>query len=183
MSPGTGSIRSPIVHSPFVPALPPMGGRPPTSTTWNTSTSSCTRPERARAIAVERLNRASLSREGGGGDDVLLGMLEDMCSFAAEMLRLRDASVSRRIRSLSRSCGTSDIPMDCAGKGTHCARSPSSASQARPAAPPLVVRTHSDSREIVCQVPSSPRAPSWLSPHAHLDLQHSAAFVVRDRGC
>jgi hypothetical protein len=112
MSPGTGSIRSPIVHSPFVPALPPMGGRPPTSTTWNTSTSSCTRPERARAMAVERWNRASVSREGGGGDDVLLGMLDDMCSFAAEMLRLRDASVSRRARSLSRSCGTSEIPMN-----------------------------------------------------------------------
>lgn len=40
ISPGTGRIRSPIVHSPLVPALPPIGGLPPTSTTLKTSTSS-----------------------------------------------------------------------------------------------------------------------------------------------
>ena len=67
----TGSTRPPTVHSPFVPALPPSGGRPPTcapmihqqhnreerirtSTTLNTSTSSCTKPDLARAMVSDR---------------------------------------------------------------------------------------------------------------------------------
>ena len=55
ISPGTGNTRSPMVHSPLVPALPPMGGLPPTSTTLKTSTSSWTRPDLARERATERL--------------------------------------------------------------------------------------------------------------------------------
>jgi len=71
ISPGTGRIRSPIVHSPFVPAFPPMGGLPPTSTTLKTSTSSWTNPERARAIIVDKFDKASPSRYGEGGSEVL----------------------------------------------------------------------------------------------------------------
>jgi len=69
MSPGTGKIKSPIVHSPFVPALQPMGGRPPTSTTLKTSTSSCTRPARALEFAAETFDSRSTSR--GAGEEVV----------------------------------------------------------------------------------------------------------------
>ena len=68
ISPGTGRIRSPIIHSPLVPALPPMGGLPPTSTTLKTSTSSGTSPERARAIVKDKVDEISPSRKGGDGD-------------------------------------------------------------------------------------------------------------------
>jgi hypothetical protein len=67
MSPGTGNIRSPIVHSPLEPALPPIGGLPPTSTTLNTSTSSCTSPERARARVRESEASSCVCRSKGPG--------------------------------------------------------------------------------------------------------------------
>ena len=69
ISPGTGRMRSPIVHSPFVPALPPIGGLPPTSTTLKTSTSSWTNPERARAIVDDKFDKDSLSRYDEGDNE------------------------------------------------------------------------------------------------------------------
>lgn len=85
-----------------------MGGLPPTSTTLNTSTSSWTSPERARAIAADMLKRASASRLGGNvcGKVTVEWMLEgldDVWSFAADSVRRLDASVSRSVRSRSRS--------------------------------------------------------------------------------
>lgn len=62
ISPGTGRMRSPMVHSPFVPAFPPIGGRPPTSTTLNTSTNSCTNPDRAREIVIDKALSSCVSR-------------------------------------------------------------------------------------------------------------------------
>jgi hypothetical protein len=75
ISPGTGRMRSPIVHSPFVPALPPIGGLPPTSTTLKTSTSSWTNPERARAIIDDKFDKASPSRCGEKDNEGLDGCL------------------------------------------------------------------------------------------------------------
>ena len=98
MSPGTGKIKSPIVHSPFVPALPPIVGRPPTSTTLNTSISSCTSPARAREIAEDRVVRASASR---GTCEIVGWTVNGVSSLAAERLRRREANVSRKVRSLS----------------------------------------------------------------------------------
>lgn len=97
ISPGTGRIRSPMVHSPFVPALPPIGGRPPTSTTWKTSTSSWTSPERARASAAESACNSCVSfavnvSNGGAGT-----------RRAAERVRRRAARDSRSWRNRSRS--------------------------------------------------------------------------------
>jgi hypothetical protein len=92
ISPGTGKTRSPIVHSPFVPALPPIGGRPPTSTILNTSTSSETSPLRACAMLSARAFNWATSPEmkvsrGGGGR-----------SLAWERVRRRVARFSRKAR-------------------------------------------------------------------------------------
>lgn len=77
-----------------------MGGRPPTSTTLKTSTSSCTRPARALETAAETFDSCSTSR--GFGKDVGY-KINGVWSFAADRLRLRDARVSRKVlmRSLS----------------------------------------------------------------------------------
>jgi hypothetical protein len=92
ISPGTGKTRSPIVHSPLVPAFPPIGGRPPTSTILNTSTSSETRPLRARAIVSARAfswvtSRVMRGSRGAGGR-----------SLAWERVRRRVARFSRKAR-------------------------------------------------------------------------------------
>ena len=81
-----------MVHSPLVPALPPIGGRPPTSTILNTSTSSETRPLRACAIVSARAFNWATSPEikvsrGTGGR-----------SFAWERVRRRVARFSRKAR-------------------------------------------------------------------------------------
>jgi len=74
MSPGTGNIRSPTVHSPLEPAFPPIGGLPPTSTMLKTSTSSWTKPERARAMEVEsELSCSSMVEIEGTWEDELEG--------------------------------------------------------------------------------------------------------------
>ena len=63
ISPGTGKVKVPMVHSPFVPGFPPIGGLPPTSTTLNTSTSSCTSPDRALDMVNERAFSSCFSRD------------------------------------------------------------------------------------------------------------------------
>lgn len=110
MSPGTGRIKSPIFHSPLVPALLPMGGRPPTWTILKTSTSSCTRPERARAIVADKqanswasLDASPRAWEGEEGD----------WSFTAERVLRRNASVSRIPRRRSRSVQNEINHIEC----------------------------------------------------------------------
>lgn len=118
MSPGTGRTRSPMVHSPLVPALPPIGGRPPTSTILNTSTSSETRPLRARAIVSARALSWTVSRvirgsRGKGGR-----------RFAWESVLRRVARLSRRVR---RCCVATEDLRTRKGEGiaTHFCHSPS----------------------------------------------------------
>lgn len=63
ISPGTGNTNPSIVHSPLIPAFRPIGGLPPTSTILNTSTSSETNPERARARVSESRESCCNSRD------------------------------------------------------------------------------------------------------------------------
>lgn len=163
MSPGTGRIKSPMVHSPLVPALPPMGGRPPTSTTLNTSTSSWTSTARALAILIVRLPGTCVSL-GMGTSLAALSVCRRVAIVSRNILR-RSLSMAESMRQIRRRKGNKLLSLSflnlvnpCMSSSTLRCIDATSARRAR--APPMLERaldalptcsSRSDTKWAVCK--------------------------------